>query len=134
MTTTAKTGNNETTTWDPEARTVTVRLHDTDIVTVNVSARTVTLDNGGWNTATTSQHINRALARLHVEHPWIPNVTVGHERRKLNTWGDLPKCMTIVPREGIVGRHSRDRTTGRLKPGPDQPNSMRGKEYYGSTY
>ena len=41
--------------------TIICRYHDTDIAKYNPTTRTVTLNSGGWHTATTKRHINQCF-------------------------------------------------------------------------
>ena len=47
---------------------VTVRLRGTDILTINLDNRTVTLDSGGWSTKTTKKWMNEVMEMCSV--PW----------------------------------------------------------------
>lgn len=113
-----RTGHNEITTYADGI--ITVVLHSTPIVVVDVAAQTVTLDNGGWNTPTTTKHVNDALRRLRAElGDWMPGDHAHHTGRQL-TYGHGAKPgtssnprVTIVARDGMVYRGHRDPDTGR---------------------
>ena len=105
---TGKTGHNEVTTYADGV--VTVVLYSMPIVVVDVATRTVTLDNGGWNTPTTSRHIERALRRLRESYPWMPCPAVWHERGRLSGAGTYPQTdgrdatVVVVERAPMVSK------------------------------
>ena len=75
-----------------------VILHSTVIVVLDKKRKHITIDNGGWATATTTRHINKALERLRVRFRWVPYLKARHESGKLTYYGDSTSRVTVVRR------------------------------------
>ena len=90
-------GRNEFTTETED--TLVIRLHETDIITVDMATQTATIDTGGWNSLTTMQHLRDAFIRLRRRFPWFPSFHTHYgPDGQVYIYPPAPDTIIITPR------------------------------------